>query len=280
MLPPVFKKGPGRPKKLRFRELGEGGGRFRRPGVAYRCTTCDKFGHNDRRCKENQNPAALKRKRKPAKNAIATEDDVSEADENGAAKENVIGATYATFDDDAFFDQAITNNADQLDVVVNNVVSQKTNASQSSSVSQPSNVYQPSSVSKKAKQPKAKQTKHPKQPKAMSVPKPKPAAMSVPNVSKGMSVPNPKPNPATRVKSPPLKKRCSQRLKTVKRLKNIDGPGCSVDQPMTIDNEEVAGVMTQESVAAVPAKVPVVARLGGCLNLMKSWGEISTRSTQ
>jgi hypothetical protein len=62
MLPPEFKQGPGRPKKLRFRELGEGGGRFRRPGVAYRCTTCDKFGHNARRCKENQNPTALKRK--------------------------------------------------------------------------------------------------------------------------------------------------------------------------------------------------------------------------
>jgi len=57
-----FKKGLGRPKKLRFREPGEGGARFRRPDVAYRCTTCDKFGHNARTCKENQNPAALKRK--------------------------------------------------------------------------------------------------------------------------------------------------------------------------------------------------------------------------
>lgn len=140
-------------------------------------------------------------------------------------------------------------------------------------------MYQSSNVSKqpKTKQPKPKQTKHPKKPKAMSVPQLKPTAMSVPNVPKAMSVPKPKPKPATTVKSPHLKKRCSQRLKTVKRLKNIDGPGCSADQPMTIDNEEEAGVMTQESVVVVPAKVPV---LGACLKLMKPWGELSTRSTQ
>jgi hypothetical protein len=152
-------------------------------------------------------------------------------------------------------------------------VSQASNVSQSSSVSQPSNVYQSSNVSNQTKQPKKKQTK---QPKAMSAPKvPKPAAML-----KSMSLPNLKPKPATTVNSPTLKKRCSERLKTVKRLKNIDGPGCSADQPMTIDNDEEAGVMTQESAVVVPAKVPVVARLGACLNYMKPWGELSTRSTQ
>jgi len=66
----------------------------------------------------------------------------------------------------------------------------------------------------------------------------------------------------------------------MRRLKNIDGPGCYADQPMTIDNEEEAGVMTQESVVDALAKVPVVARLGACLNLMKPWEEPSTRSTQ
>jgi len=151
-------------------------------------------------------------------------------------------------------------------------------------------VYQSSNVSNQTKQPKPKQTKHPKQPKAMLVPQPKPTAMSAPKVPKAMSVPkpkpaamsvpNPKPKPANTVKSPPLKKRCSERLKIVKRLKNIDGPRCSADQPMIIDNEEETGVMTQESVVVVPAKVPVVARLGACLNLMKPWGELSTRSTQ
>ncbi|MCH98703.1 hypothetical protein A2U01_0019709, partial [Trifolium medium] len=35
MLPPTYKKGPGRPKKLRFREQDEGSARMRRPGVAY-----------------------------------------------------------------------------------------------------------------------------------------------------------------------------------------------------------------------------------------------------
>jgi hypothetical protein len=57
-----FKKGLGRPKKLRLREPSEGGARFRRPNVGYRCTTSDKFGHNARTCKEYQNPATFKRK--------------------------------------------------------------------------------------------------------------------------------------------------------------------------------------------------------------------------
>jgi hypothetical protein len=128
-------------------------------------------------------------------------------------------------------------------------VSYASNASQSSSVSMPSNVYKSSNVSNQTKQPKPKQPK-PKQPKV---------------------------KPATTVNSPT---RCSQRLKKVKRLKNNDGPGCSADKPMTIDNEEEGAVMTQESAAVVPAKVPAIARLGAYLNYMKPWGELSTRSTQ
>jgi hypothetical protein len=63
ILPPNYKRGPGRPKKLRIREFDELGGRFRRPGVAYRCTKCDKMGHNRRSCKSGvQNPEATKRK--------------------------------------------------------------------------------------------------------------------------------------------------------------------------------------------------------------------------
>jgi hypothetical protein len=62
-LPPHFKRGPGRPKKLRIRELDELGTRMRRPGVNYRCTKCDKFGHNKRKCKSTiQDPNASKRK--------------------------------------------------------------------------------------------------------------------------------------------------------------------------------------------------------------------------
>jgi len=34
------------------------------------------------------------------------------------------------------------------------------------------------------------------------------------------------PKPATKVKAPPLKKRCIERLKIMKRLKNNKGPGC------------------------------------------------------
>jgi hypothetical protein len=60
LLPPNYKNGPGR---LWIREFDENGARMRRQGVAYRCTKCDKFGHNQRRCKSVvQNPEAAKRK--------------------------------------------------------------------------------------------------------------------------------------------------------------------------------------------------------------------------
>jgi len=45
-LPPHYKRGSGRPEKLRIREVDDFGTRMRRPGVSYRCTKCDKFGHN------------------------------------------------------------------------------------------------------------------------------------------------------------------------------------------------------------------------------------------
>jgi hypothetical protein len=66
MLPPIFKKGPGRPKKLRRREPGEASqtqGKYSRANTSYRCTTCNKFGHNARGCKsQTVDPEAQKRK--------------------------------------------------------------------------------------------------------------------------------------------------------------------------------------------------------------------------
>ncbi|XP_058767169.1 uncharacterized protein LOC131640807 [Vicia villosa] len=65
LLPPSYKKGPGRPRKLRIRETGEEGARRRLPGVSYRCTKCDKVGHNVKSCKsKKQHPNGLKRKKK------------------------------------------------------------------------------------------------------------------------------------------------------------------------------------------------------------------------
>lgn len=59
----TLKKGPGGPKKLNFRELGKGGLRLNRVGVTYKCTKCDKMGHNSRKYREKiQNLYALKRK--------------------------------------------------------------------------------------------------------------------------------------------------------------------------------------------------------------------------
>lgn len=62
-LPPQYKKGSDRPKKLRFIEHDESGSRMRRSGVAYRSTKYDKFGHNSRKFHSKEcDPNALKRK--------------------------------------------------------------------------------------------------------------------------------------------------------------------------------------------------------------------------
>ena len=62
ILPPYYKKGPGRPKKLKIMDFDEHGGRMRKPGVSYRCTKCNKIGHNKRKCKSTvQDPQAAKR---------------------------------------------------------------------------------------------------------------------------------------------------------------------------------------------------------------------------
>ncbi|KAI5388074.1 hypothetical protein KIW84_073964 [Lathyrus oleraceus] len=59
------KKSPDKPRKLRIRECGEDGAIIRFPGVSYRCTKCDKFGHNIQSCKsKKEDPNALKRKKK------------------------------------------------------------------------------------------------------------------------------------------------------------------------------------------------------------------------
>lgn len=63
MLQPKYKKDPCGLKKLRFREHDETLSRMRRLYAAYRCTKCDKFGHNSRKCESNEHdPNALKRK--------------------------------------------------------------------------------------------------------------------------------------------------------------------------------------------------------------------------
>lgn len=53
MLPPQYKRGPGRPKKLRRREVDEdpNASKLKRANTKYRCTRCDQYGHNSRGCK-------------------------------------------------------------------------------------------------------------------------------------------------------------------------------------------------------------------------------------
>ncbi|RHN59870.1 putative transcription factor interactor and regulator CCHC(Zn) family [Medicago truncatula] len=52
ILPPNYKRGPGRPKKLRRREPDEGSqGNWKRNSTTHRCKKCLKYGHNARTCK-------------------------------------------------------------------------------------------------------------------------------------------------------------------------------------------------------------------------------------
>jgi hypothetical protein len=63
ILPPLYKNGPGRPRKLRIRGTDEEGSRKRRKGVIYHCTTCNSTGHNAGSCKSKvQDPNSLKGK--------------------------------------------------------------------------------------------------------------------------------------------------------------------------------------------------------------------------
>ncbi|CAK8531110.1 unnamed protein product [Lathyrus sativus] len=81
--PPTYKNGHGRPRKVRIRECGKKCARKRRPGVAYKCTKCDKFDHNTLTCNSlTRDPNALKIKRKPKveKNPVNVEDSVMPTD--------------------------------------------------------------------------------------------------------------------------------------------------------------------------------------------------------
>lgn len=65
MLPPQYKRGPGRPKKLRRREVDEdpNASKLKRANTKYRCTRCDQYGHNNRGCKSTAiDPKAQARK--------------------------------------------------------------------------------------------------------------------------------------------------------------------------------------------------------------------------
>lgn len=59
--PPLYKIELGRLRKVRIVEYGEDGAKRRRTHVSYKCTKCDKFGHNALSCKSIiQDPNALK----------------------------------------------------------------------------------------------------------------------------------------------------------------------------------------------------------------------------
>ncbi|XP_045821942.1 uncharacterized protein LOC123914813 [Trifolium pratense] len=106
LLPPVYKIGPGRPKKLRIRGVDEDGARKRSRGVAYSCTRCSEFGHNARACKsKTQTQEGLKRKRKPPKRKAECNASPGEAGGNASTGEaevvvgTVSGASQSLFEE-------------------------------------------------------------------------------------------------------------------------------------------------------------------------------------
>ncbi|CAK8560592.1 unnamed protein product [Lathyrus sativus] len=70
MLPPSYKRGPGRPKKLRRREPDEDPNKGRTQ-ISYCCTNCGVHGHNARSCTVLV-PDPKAQKRKPKKKATQT----------------------------------------------------------------------------------------------------------------------------------------------------------------------------------------------------------------
>ncbi|XP_058749639.1 uncharacterized protein LOC131622610 [Vicia villosa] len=55
ILPPMYKRGPGRPKKLRRREPDEANQhKWQRTNTSHRCKKCQELGHNARTCKKNK----------------------------------------------------------------------------------------------------------------------------------------------------------------------------------------------------------------------------------
>ncbi|RHN82556.1 putative transcription factor interactor and regulator CCHC(Zn) family [Medicago truncatula] len=97
LLPPAYKKGPGRPKKVRRREADEAPssqGKYKRYGTTYRCTKCDKFRHNAKGCKSlTVNPNAQKRKRKPPRQPSEARTSTSEANAGASATDVNDGAS-------------------------------------------------------------------------------------------------------------------------------------------------------------------------------------------
>ncbi|MCI02195.1 hypothetical protein A2U01_0023227, partial [Trifolium medium] len=117
ILPPVYKTGPGRPKKVRIREFDEDGVRKRKRGVSYRCTTCNSFRHNAATCKsKTQDQDVMKRKRKPPRGKDNTS---SEANQDNATIESAeTNATTEAAEPNATIEVVIDASQSQVEAVI------------------------------------------------------------------------------------------------------------------------------------------------------------------
>ncbi|CAK8567007.1 unnamed protein product [Lathyrus sativus] len=86
MFPPSYKRGPGRPKKLKRREPDDDPNKVRTQ-ISYCCTTCSVHGHNAKSCLVLvPDREAQKRKKKPKKNATQTTQPGSVAEQTTPAE--------------------------------------------------------------------------------------------------------------------------------------------------------------------------------------------------
>ncbi|GAU49696.1 hypothetical protein TSUD_181940 [Trifolium subterraneum] len=113
ILPPKYKTGPSRPKKMRIREFDENGVRKRKRGVIYKCTTCSSSQHNASTCKsKTQDPDALKRKRKQPKGKANTNSKAKQDNATSAVDEPKANMEASQSQDEAVYD---CNMVDVLD---------------------------------------------------------------------------------------------------------------------------------------------------------------------
>ncbi|XP_058781151.1 uncharacterized protein LOC131655272 [Vicia villosa] len=93
MFPPLYKRGAGRPKKLRRREADEvNQNKWQRTNTSHRCKVCFELGHNKRTCKKNKQigptsgvQANVQNEEVPPNNVTTTEDVPTQASQTAQA---------------------------------------------------------------------------------------------------------------------------------------------------------------------------------------------------
>ena len=90
-MPPSYKRGPGRPKKLKRREPDEETQtRWQRTNTSHICKSCLEYGHNKRTCKKNKQLTG------PTEGDVATENTVATERASDVATANIVATKRAS----------------------------------------------------------------------------------------------------------------------------------------------------------------------------------------